>query len=492
MTGLLLAAAVLACGTAPALAVGGMSPSTPFLIPLAAALVAGIGGVGEFLAAGSFAVWLAAAALAANVAAGAVLVARRRPGRRRGGRRAGPDWLEAAVVAAASAWPLAVLAAPIIGYDTQAIWLPHAAMVYAGHATLVRDLTNPLYAGSNPDYPPLAPAAMAVGYLVGGKVDQHLAVVVVAVLNACATGLAASGLLRLLPDRLPAGRRLGCLAVVAGLCGAVFGVGGQFAVNGYADVLWATAAASAVVFGLLLPPERRNLAVGGFCLAVAALTKNEGLATSLVIGVLMAWRVWRPAGGIRDAIRALVLAGLPFIPAAVWQIAVRLRHIADAFFASRSGQAAAYRLGATVPAMWDRLYLFPVALAVALAGRWVLGSHRRSLGIGPSLLLWIVAAWAVLALVVTYTFGSLRIHWWLATSVNRTTIFTNLVFLLDMVTWTVVALAGAGPPPAGRHFAGRRSSRTRRPSRSHPVAAASSAAAVARAIHRPQVHAAGS
>lgn len=492
MTGLLLAAVVVACGTVPALAVGGLSPSTPFLIPLATALIAGTGAIGEFLAPGSFAVWFVAAALVLNGAAVAVLMGGRR-GRRRSRRGwSGWDWLQLVVITAAVSWPLMVLTAPIIGYDTQAIWLLHAAMVYAGHPTLVRDLTNHLYFLTNPDYPPLAPASMAVGYLVGGGVDQHVAVVVVAALNASATGLTATGILRLVPEGLSPWRRAASLATAAALCDAVFGVGGQYALNGYADVLWTTAAASAAVFGVLLPVSRRNLGIAAFCLAVAAITKNEGMVMPLAIGLLMAWRVWNPVRGGRQAVRALLVAGGPFLPAAVWALAVRARHINDAFFASGSHETASYRLGVTIPAVWDHIYLLPVAAAVAVTGWLVLGPERRSLGAGPSRHLWIVFAWALFTLVGVYTFGSLSIHWWLSHSVGRTTMFMNVVMLIDMVAWSLAWLARGMSVPAGGHFAGRRDARAQRPSRSRPAAVMSSPAAVASATQSPQFHAAGS
>ena len=492
MTGLLLAVVVVACGTVPALAVGGLSPSTPFLIPLATALIAGTGAIGEFLAPGSFVVWFVGAAVVLNGAAVAVLRGGSRDRRRRRRGWSGWDWLQLVVITAAVSWPLMVLTAPIIGYDTQAIWLLHAAMIYAGHPVLVRDLTNHLYFLANPDYPPLAPASMAVGYVVGGGVDQHLAVVVVAALNASATGLTATGILRLVPERLSPWRRAASLVAAAALCDAIFGVGGQYALNGYADVLWSTAAASAAVFGVLLPVSRRNLGIAAFCLAVAAITKNEGMVMPLAIGLLMAWRVWRPMGGGRQALRALLLAGGPFLPAAVWALVVRARHIKDAFFASGSHEAASYRLGVTIPAVWDQVYLLPVAAAVALTGWWVLGSERRSLGAGPSGHLWIVLAWALLTLVGVYTFGSLSIHWWLSHSVSRTTMFMNVVMLIDMVAWSLVWLARGTPGPSGRHFAKRRDTRDQRPSLSRPTAATSSPTAVTSATQSPHFHAAGS
>ena len=50
---------------------------------------------------------------------------------------------------------------------------------------------------------------------------------------------------------------------------------------------------------------------------------------------------------------------------------------------------------------------------------------------------------------VTYVFGDLEIHGWLLHSVNRTTIFAQLVLYTEITVWLVIAAEGAfGRAPA--------------------------------------------
>ncbi len=444
----LLAVVAVACGTLPALALGAAAVATPFLVPLTSAATGAVAATVTFTVGGSFGLDFVLVALVANLLAASRLVASRDITRFRRG-----DWPGVAVLVVAVGWPLVVLSAPIIGYDTQAIWLPHAAMLYAGHSTLVSDLRNPALAFSNPDYPPLVPAAMAVGYVVRGHVDEHLAVVTVAVLNACAVAVIGAGLLQMVPDPARRPRRILALAVVAVFCAAVYGFSGDFALNGYADVLWSSAAAGAVLFGLVLPKGRPNAATAGLCLMVAAATKNEGTAVALVVAVVIGLRY---VGSGRDpvrAVRTLVAAAVPLVPAAAWALAIRAQHIKDAFFATHSSESLSTRAAAVAPAMWARLHVVPVAAAVAVVGWWALSADRRAARLGHPVLLWVAAVWGTCAIALTYIFGALEIHWWLSTSVKRTTIFTDVLVSADMAAWALLALCGGAgrpvDPPAG-------------------------------------------
>ena len=92
------------------------------------------------------------------------------------------------VIALAVAWPLQALRAPILAYDGYAIWTMHSLFIYGGHNILQSALTNPVYRFSNPNYPPLVPASGALAFVAEGGVDLRLAVIITAVLNACALG----------------------------------------------------------------------------------------------------------------------------------------------------------------------------------------------------------------------------------------------------------------------------------------------------------------
>ena len=56
--------------------------------------------------------------------------------------------------------------------------------------------------------------------------------------------------------------------------------------------------------------------------------------------------------------------------------------------------------------------------------------------------MWVVVAFSVVALLITYVFGAPEIHWWLSTSANRTTIFAQLALYSDMAVWLAIAASG--------------------------------------------------
>jgi hypothetical protein len=90
--------------------------------------------------------------------------------------------------------------------------------------------------------------------------------------------------------------------------------------------------------------------------------------------------------------------------------------------------------------------LVVAALCVLLLGALLLRSHRVGLGLANPARLWAVAVLSTLAIAATYIFGSYEIHWWVGSSVNRTTIFANSLLLTDMAVWAVVAMQGVDQP----------------------------------------------
>ena len=478
-------------GVLPALAVAGLSPATLFLVPLATSAMAGVAATVEFGVGGSIAGCFAVVAVLANAAAAVWLVVpflRRRhlshaapaPGDDgRGGRAGrGVPWgvICTVAVAAGAGWPLLVLQAPVIGFDTQAIWLVHTALVWGGHHSMVAGLTSKAYGFTNTDYPPLVPGSGGLTYAVVGHIDERLAVAATAVLSACAVAVLATGLIRIVPAGTGAVRRLAAVVVVVGFCGAVFGIGGEFAVNGYTDTLWTAAALAAVVYGLVLPPARRTLVVAWLCIVVASLTKNEGFVVSGAISVLVAvratpWAPWRPrrepgvrwarrlgaalrALGAAGVLRLVLMAGVPMVPGALWAFFVRQKGIASQLFVPGRNESIPLRLSATAASMARQLDLAPAALVVLVVGVLALRRRRRLAGVANPAWLWVVALAGLAVIGATYVFGTIEIHWWLSTSVTRTTIFDQTAFLSDMTIWALVAIA----VPGGRTTAARRAS----------------------------------
>ncbi len=472
---------------APVLVFVGIDMASFFLVPLVGALIAGTAAVLEFIAPGSQLTWFVVVGVVVNVVALWVHLRHRWRDRSSGTadttlptavhfagsptRSAPLQLIGLLVIAVAAAWPLWALRAPLFGYDTQAVWLVHTAFIFEGHHALVAGLTNPAFV-TNPDYPPLVPAAGAIGYHVVGLIDQRLAIDITSVLGACGIGLVGTGIVRLSRSRLAWWRTTSVLAIAALFCGASYAFAGLYALNGYADFLWAGMATAAVLYGLVLPPSRRALAVAWLCLAAAALTKNEGLTISIVVSALIVVRYSdflilrtcarrQPKASLtatrnesrhrRTYQRAKAAVGatvLPLLPAGVWSVATRLHHISDAFFGT-SNTSSTVRIAPTVASLSRNLIVLPAALLVLLLGCLVLRSTRERLSAATPLWLWIVVWTSLLIFTATYVVGDLPLGWWLRTSANRTMIFPNVVMLLDMTVWLVILINTDARPATG-------------------------------------------
>jgi len=443
-----------------ALAVAGASPVLVFLAPLLGAGLAAVAAVFELGVGGSLLAWYVVVAVIANVAVVALWLVRVRfptP--------ADPPWewsvLTLAVMLLALIIPLMALRAELIGGDANSIWLTHALMVSGGHHALVAGLKNPVYSFSNPDYPPLVPAAGALAFALFGRGDLHIAPGTTVLLNACALGVAGTGIAALGGGRRPL-TRLAAVAA-AGAIGLVgFAVAGQFGVDGYADLLWAAAAVAAVIWGLVLPRGTQALVVAWVCAGVATLTKNEGLTTGLALLVLIALRyrpvtlswVWRlrrrEAGGrfpgvaawpvIRAWAQRAGFVVVPALPGLVWAGLIRRLGLSDRFFASPSSETLVLRAHAALDGMAGQLAVAPLAAAVLVAGCCLLRRDRERAGLGNPAWLWLSCLASLLTIFATYVFGGFEIYGWLAYSVNRTTIFAQLLLYAELAIWLVIAL----------------------------------------------------
>ncbi len=451
-------------GIGPALAVARRSPVLFFLAPLIGAAMAAVAAGLELAAGGTLAACYLVVAVAVNVAVIAWWLAagRRRP-------PAGPRWgwwpiLTLVIVIGALAIPLSALRAPAIGPDGNTIWLTKALMVSGGHRELLAGLQNTVYRFSNPDYPLLVPAAGALAFAVFGRGDLHLATDMTALLNACAlgvvgTGVAAAAIGGRLPTRLVASAAAGAICIVG------FAVAGSYGLEGYADLLWSAAAVAAIVWGLVLPRSGQSLLVAWICAAVASLTKNEGLTTALIVLVLIALRYRpltrpglrlprahpgrgsRPHAEVRQAARRWaergVFVAVPALPGLAWAALVRLIGLRDNFFSGSSTESLAVRADATIAGMAAHLAVVPVAVGVLLAGCLLLRGVRERRHLGNPAWLWTACLVSLAVIFATYVFGALEIHGWLRDSVDRTTIFAEVLLHADLAIWLVIALDGA-------------------------------------------------
>jgi hypothetical protein len=497
-------------GILPAWAVARRSPVVVFLAPLIGAAMAALGAEIELGVGGSIVVGYVVVAVIVNVAVIAWWLAARRaaprpapraaprpapraaprpapraaqePGRRAAPRPAAPPrepwgWsvLTLVVVLGCLAIPLTALRAPMFGWDANSIWLTHALMVYGGHHDLLTGLQNAAYQFSNPDYPPLVPAAGALAFKFYGLGNLHLAPDMTVLLSACALGVVGTGIAATgtgaatgpdtaapaTPKRRPA--RIAAVVAAGAICLVGFAVSGYSAVEGYADLLWGAFAVGAVIWGLVLPRGPRALGVAWICAAAASLTKNEGLTTALIIIVLIALR-YRPLSlpgpaGRRWAERAAFVV-LPALPGLAWAGLIRHIGVHDAFFKSASTETTLTRAGATIAGMAAHLAVAPVALAVLVAGCLFLRRDRENARLGNPAWLWITCLGSLVIIFVTYVIGGLEIHSWLASSVYRTTIFAQVLLYADLSVWLVIAVEGVfaekGGEPARDSSAGER------------------------------------
>ena len=195
-----LAAGLALPGVPPALAAAGWSAMIVFLAPVTGAVMAAVAAEIELGLGGSLQPDYAGVAAAVNVAviawwAGTRRAAGRRsvpPPRTRGARA----WsvLAVPVVVGCLAVPLSALRGPMFAGDGNSIWATHALMVYGGHHELLTSLRNVAYQFSNPDYPPLVPAAGALAFKFYGLGNLHLAVDMTVLVTACGLGVVAMGL----------------------------------------------------------------------------------------------------------------------------------------------------------------------------------------------------------------------------------------------------------------------------------------------------------
>jgi hypothetical protein len=416
-----------------------------FLAPLAGAGMVAVAAEIELGVGGSLVADYAVVAVAANLAVTAWWLAARRSLRP----WAGPSWgwsiVTVVVVLAAAAVPLDALRVPMIGGDGNSIWLTHALMVYGGHHELLTDLQNVAYRFSNPDYPLLAPAAGALAFAFFGLGNLHLAVDMTVLLSACGLGVVGTGIaVAASGGRQPT--RAAAVAAAGAICVVGFAVSGVFEIQGYADLLWAVAAVGAVIWGLVLPQSAQALGVAWICAVVASLTKNEGLTTAIAILVLIALRyrpLTRPVLAARRWAERAAFVAVPALPGLAWAGLVRLIGLHDAFFRATSPESPVTRAGATVAGMAAHLAVAPVDLAVLLVGCWFLRRDRERARLGNPAWLW--AAWlgSLAILFATYMIGGPEIHGWLTASVNRTTIFAQVLLYADLAIWLVIAVDGA-------------------------------------------------
>lgn len=456
-----LAVALGLAGLLPALVVARRPAVAIFLAPLIGAGMAAVAADVELGVAGSLLTWYVAIAVIVNAAVLAWWLAAGRSRTRWAGLSLTTSLLAAALIIAVMVIPLTSLRVPYFGFDAEQIDLTHALMYAGGHHSMVMYLTDHAYWSGHPDYPPLVPAVGALAFEIFGQGNLRVSPELTVLLHSCGLGVLGVGIANVAAK----GRWLTKLAgLLAGatICLAGFAMTWVNSVDGFTDLLWASAAASAIVWGLVLPQSGQALGIAWICAAVASLTKNEGFTTALILLVLIAFRYrpmtlpeWRDLRSglrarrldqlaIRSWIERAAMTVVPALPAVAWAGMVRGLGLRNTFFTSSSVESLATRAQAAFAGMGVHFEaIFPVAAGALILGWWLLRKDRQEAGLASPGWLWLAWLTADLVIFAVYVFGRLEIHNWLVTSVRRTTIFGQLVLYVELLVWFVVAVEGA-------------------------------------------------
>jgi hypothetical protein len=487
-----------AAGIVPAWAVVGPSGSTLAFAILIGAVETAVAGACSLVVAWSTLPWFFIVAAGATLVSSFFLIRKRRGRSAYEGdsirfqtlRARLPGATVFAVLSLTLAWCLAPLRVPSVGWDARAIWLLRASWFARGHDFLLVAFRSPGELIAHASYPPLISTAVASSWQLTGNHSERLGVVVVAVLNAGAT-LATSWVIveagRNVARRQPDNRvsRVSLAEGVGIVCAVLFilvtfGVFGPFATNGYADPLWSVAAVGAIGYGLILPPNRRNLGASAILLAVSGLTKTEGTGTAVVLVILIALRyLLSPSPDLhREALssreltpdRQRVLGSIAcakwkpiaasasvLVGVSLWPILARLEDATRDVNTSGSRQGTwNSRAHLTLDAIAPHLHVLLIATPVAVAGGLLLRRHRTQSGLGSDVWAWLGLLGGLSVVVGAYVTGPGNTAFWLLTSSHRTTMFATTAAWLIVAVWAVVAAAsvedGRAASPQTRAF----------------------------------------
>lgn len=498
-----------AAGCAPVLALVGLRPVAVPLLPLAGSVLSGAAAFCFLAIGGSFIGWFLglATALALATLTWWTLRPDRRPtsARRSGDRALGKgsdgsalhvhhhlpttvrvvaETAAALGVVGASAWCLRSLSTPIVGFDARAFWLMRAGWFLRSHQQALANFQGHVI--QQVSYPPLVSSATSVAWYVTGNHSMRLGAVVIALLNTCALAAAAWAVVQL---GLMAGHRLSgsvhsegrsatgegfpwlCTVPVAiGVISAVFlvfigfGVTEPFTINGYADPLWSFAAVGAVAYGLQLGNGPGDLGAAAILLAVAGLTKNEGVVIGIGLVVLVCARRFLVTPGTGHRGRVVVGGAAGVIGIGAWPA---LTHLGIQLFARSPGASSLStwptRARLAYDGMVPHLHVIALALPVAVVGGLLLSGGRRACGVGSDWWAWAALAGGLVAIGGSYVIQSGSTALLVVTTVHRVTEYPALMAWWIIAAWAVVASGQLLAPEASSATAAepeRRSSAT--------------------------------
>lgn len=435
-----LGIALVAVGYFPARLVTATRVWCLLVAPVTAALVAGsVGTIVVVLRLPT--VFLVIGTVAVSALAGFVVIRRARRERAGGAHESYLPLL----LPVAGLFPFLTVRRAPVEWDSRSIWWFHASWFADGGATFWQAIQNPAFAFSHPDYPPLASATNGALWWLGGTESLKQAQIVTAILTLSALAAFAFSVWCAVRRLLP-----GWVSIVAAgfLVVAAYGVAGEgkstqaLATNGYVDVLWSASFAAGCVFVLAARRHPEALRWGALSLAVAALTKNEGLIAVVVVVVLalVRYRFRRPA--------PFWLVGA-LAPGVAWLVVARLAG-ADSEYLTNSKAGELLRLDPDVlgrvspafSAVWHEVSeIVIVAAGVSVLGLLLATSARRQLSGTAWPWMWIAWLATMTSIVYAYVVSPDPLHLHVISSVDRTTVAPRLLLLAESLLWGSTAVA---------------------------------------------------
>ena len=327
-------------------------------------------------------------------------------------------------------WTLSTLQRVQVSYDGRSIWFFHARMLTGGHSPYLSQASA--FPFSHPDYPPLVPASVSLSWRLAGTVDYRTGQLTLAALTACATVLAVLGVARALDQA----RWEAPVSAAVGVA-VLYGVWDEYATNGFVDPLCAGLVLAAMVHGLLVRPDRRRTPLALGLVVLAAFSKNEGLTFVLVVmAAIFVRQVLERGAGERVPWRVFVgVLGLVL----AWPAVAHVHGIpSDLTSGSQLVGDAARPLPRLKVVLEFLGHLLP-GVTIGLMGLVAVSVlvHRQQRG--RIALLLAAQLLCALALLGVYAFGPLEIHYWVNSSLFRTSMTLRAGGLLAAVYAAAVA-----------------------------------------------------
>lgn len=315
-------------------------------------------------------------------------------------------------------------------WDARSIWWFHAEWFSSGGARAAGAFSNPSFAFSHADYPPLAPATIATNWLAFGTGPQaRLAQATTLLLTYSALVTLGISLTWTVSVRRP--RFEWAVAVVGGalaLGAASFATPGV--ADGLVDNLWSAWLVAAALLVLIHPPQRSTTIVGAVLLTAAVLTKNEAFAAGAMVAVLATVRH-------RHRLRDTWFVWIAVVVGVGWQgLSRSLGARSDLLEGGNLGKLlrgdhmVVGRIDPTVVKIVHVVGGLTVAVAaISALGLVATSSVRRRRRIGSDAWMWLLLVANLAVLGFTYVISPYPLEWHLGTSIDRTTAEPGMLLL---------------------------------------------------------------